>query len=219
MTLVYVPHTTMYNSVWPEWSRDLVEDGPQVETTLHTSPGVHLTHLTPGTRLRRSELIVPWSWLILTVGHSVTCVTLNGSSLTILRLKSRWVSDHKKFQCFRVTGYDICGSNPNQTAICVTNTFCRFVLQWFVPLSTTCHAKICVLWDSIVQNCDTNVASQHQQGLDLIRYPPCQWCQWSSLHTLVSTVCHLISLICSRIVFVLCILLLLALFTKFWILD
>ena len=147
MTLVYVPHTTMYNSVWPVWSRDPVEDGPQVETTPHISPGDHTSHPTPGTRQRhRSELIVPWSWLILTVGYGVTCVTLNGSSLTIpLQLKSRYRIT-KSCQCLRVTGDDICGSNPNQTAICVTNTFCRFVLEVIcAPVIYVSRENLCVV--------------------------------------------------------------------------
>ena len=57
---------------------------------------------------------------------------------------------------------------PNQSAICVTNTFCALFSAWFVFLSTECHAKICVfLTGSIVRPWGYQV---HWRGLDLIWY-------------------------------------------------
>ena len=76
-----------------------------------------------------------------------------------------------------MSGRRACGNIPNQTAICVTNTFCGFVL-WLIcaPVNLVSRENLCVVRVSIVQICDTNSvsvpASLHHgsqlQGLDLI---------------------------------------------------
>ena len=67
-----------------------------------------------------------------------------------------------------MSGRRACGNIPNQTAICVTNTFCGFVL-WLIcaPVNLVSRENLCVVRVSIVQICDTNTVSvQHHYITD-----------------------------------------------------